>query len=218
MAKFDRKKEREILAELFDTISFDHESEGIPPLKPEEDDEDDSVVEVKSLEVKRKKRGLPKTQKCEYCPSRATRRFLWAEGMAYIPVCDNARCEKKVRHQIEVVNEDEVVGVRPIPDVKAIKRAFILSYKARGRGWITHPEETRRLHAYWTRGEGLAKWKNKPHPWRTLRRHLAKYVPAHMLNEVTTRWFHDVFGYYPGSDLHRVRKGKPPRGRRIGPG
>ena len=59
-----------------------------------------------------KKKGLPRTQKCSYCDDRATKRLLWAEGMAYIPACDAH--EKDARHQIEVTNKDEVVGVKPI--------------------------------------------------------------------------------------------------------
>lgn len=121
--------------------------------------------------------------------------------------------EKLIRRVRAAADEDSLLNLKVLAF-----RAHGLSTKARGRGWITHPRETRRLHAYWTRGKGLAKWRNSPTPWRTLRRHLAKYVPPRYLNEITTRWFHDVFGYYPGSDLHRVAKGKKPRGSRIGPG
>lgn len=56
--------------------------------------------------------ALPKTQKCEYCDDRATKRLLWAEGIAYIPTCDAH--ESDGRHRIEVTNKDEVVGVKPI--------------------------------------------------------------------------------------------------------
>jgi hypothetical protein len=74
------------------------------------------------------------------------------------------------------------------------------------------------LHHYWTRGEGLAKWRTKPHPWTTLYHHLVKYVNPEMAKRMASQWFHEVFGYWPGSDLHRVDSGKPPRGHRIGPG
>lgn len=65
--------------------------------------------------------ALPKTQKCEYCKDQATQRLLWAEGMAYIPVCDSH--VDKGKHCIEVTNHDEVVSVKKIawrPD----KRVF----------------------------------------------------------------------------------------------
>jgi hypothetical protein len=55
---------------------------------------------------------LPKTQKCEYCGNQATKRLLWAEGMAYIPVCDSH--EPAGRHRIEVTNQDEVSAVHKI--------------------------------------------------------------------------------------------------------
>lgn len=66
-------------------------------------------------------RGLPKTQKCEYCDDQATKRLLWAEGMAYIPTCE--KHETDGRHQIEVTNKDEVVGVKPIEKASARKVA-----------------------------------------------------------------------------------------------
>lgn len=55
---------------------------------------------------------LPKTEKCSYCKQPATKRMLWAEGMAYIPTCD--RHENAARHKIVVENNDEVVSVRKI--------------------------------------------------------------------------------------------------------
>ena len=57
-------------------------------------------------------KGLPKTQKCEYCKEPATQRLLWAEGMAYIPTCD--KHHDKARHRIEVTNHDEVVSVQKV--------------------------------------------------------------------------------------------------------
>lgn len=55
---------------------------------------------------------LPKTEKCEYCDKQATERLLWAEGMAYIPCCDEH--ESNARHRIVDTNKDEVVSVCPI--------------------------------------------------------------------------------------------------------
>lgn len=65
------------------------------------------------------------------------------------------------------------------------------------------------LHHYWTRGEGLAKWRTHPHPWTALRNHLRKHVPVAMANRMASQWFKEVFGYWPGS-----RKGSNP----VGPG
>lgn len=74
------------------------------------------------------------------------------------------------------------------------------------------------LHHYWTKGKGLAKWVGSPHPWTTLKDHLAKYVGEERAKRMANEWFHEVFGYYPGADLNRVAHGQPPRGKVIGPG
>lgn len=74
------------------------------------------------------------------------------------------------------------------------------------------------LHHYWTRGEGLAKWRDHPHPWTALYHHLLKYVNPEMAKRMASRWFIEVFGYSAGSDLHRIDSGKPPRGHLVGPG
>ena len=74
------------------------------------------------------------------------------------------------------------------------------------------------LHHYWTRGEGLARWRTSPHPWTTLRDLLLEHVPKNRADRMASAWFVEVFGYASGSDIHRVNSGKPPRGNRIGPG
>lgn len=71
-----------------------------------------------------------------------------------------------------------------------------------------------RLHAYWTVGEGRAKWDT----WTELYHHLAKYLTPDRAKRTAAQWFHEVKGYWPGADLNRVVHGKPPRGNRIGPG
>ena len=75
-----------------------------------------------------------------------------------------------------------------------------------------------RLKAYWLTGEGLTKWASKPHPWTALRDHLAKHLPLTMATQVATAWYHEHFGYYPGSDAARVARGQKPKGKTIGPG
>lgn len=84
----------------------------------------------------------------------------------------------------------------------------------RAREAVLHDE----LENYWTRGEGLKKWLGHPHEWTALRDHLLKYVGPERADRIASEWFHDVKGFWPGSDLHRVEHGKPPRGDRIGPG
>jgi hypothetical protein len=77
------------------------------------------------------------------------------------------------------------------------------------------------LHHYWTREpEGRERWIHAPHPFYALVEQLIEH--AHVTAEVAKRWagawYPEVFGYAPGSDINRVRHGKPPRGNRIGPG
>jgi peptidoglycan hydrolase-like protein with peptidoglycan-binding domain len=74
------------------------------------------------------------------------------------------------------------------------------------------------LHHYWTRGPGLAKWQPSPTPWTTLRQHLLKYMPLGEATRAASKWFHEVMGFWSGSDLNRVMHGHPPRGKIIGPG
>lgn len=67
-----------------------------------------------------------------------------------------------------------------------------------------------KLRTYWTKSpEGLAKWATSPHPWRTLRSHLIKFVNPDLATRLTETYFVAVFGYHSGS-----RGGKNP----VGPG
>lgn len=67
--------------------------------------------------------------------------------------------------------------------------------------------DTARLHDYWTKGPGLAKWSTHPHPWTALYHHLLKYLPDEVAKRTAAQWFHDVKGYWPGD-----QKGKNPTG------
>lgn len=75
-----------------------------------------------------------------------------------------------------------------------------------------------RLKAYWLAGPGAAKiaW-NTPGDFTRCVAQLEKHMPGRaegycaILHKAAT-------GTWPGSDLNRVRSGKPPRGDQIGPG
>lgn len=77
-----------------------------------------------------------------------------------------------------------------------------------------------RLKRFWTQDpRGLARWATRPSGrYRALVRQLAKHMPVEKAKRVAADWFHEVIGYAPGSDLNRVHAGKPPRGKRVGPG
>lgn len=55
-------------------------------------------------------KGFPETQKCKYCKNPVTKRLIWAEGMAYIPVCDSH--VDQARDDIVNKNNDEVIATK----------------------------------------------------------------------------------------------------------
>lgn len=79
-------------------------------------------------------------------------------------------------------------------------------------------QDREQLHHYWTRGAGLAKWAESPTPWTTLHEHLVKYMPDDEAKRAAADWFHEIFGFWPGSDANRVTHGHRPRGHLVGPG
>lgn len=82
----------------------------------------------------------------------------------------------------------------------------------RGAGWGSHPEQTNRLHSYWTKpgepGYQKIRW-GTPGDFRRARRligeKIAKNSPEKMkyLNQIIAQWHYDALGYWPGE------KGKP---------
>lgn len=93
-------------------------------------------------------------------------------------------------------------GLAPVDMVGARSEQF-----KRGKGWVTNPKETRRLHAYWTqKGQpGYAKvaW-GTPGDWRRAKaligEKIAKNSPDKMrfLNQIISQWHFDALGYWPG--------------------
>jgi hypothetical protein len=64
---------------------------------------------------------LPERQVCKFCDQDATQRLLWAEGMAYIPACDDH--VEKAKKVIEDENKDEVISISPIKG--AVPEGFV---------------------------------------------------------------------------------------------
>ena len=62
------------------------------------------------------KGSLDRPQKCKYCTDRAVKGYVWAEGRAYIPVCE--KHQAKARHQIESENKDAVEKIVDLPQEK----------------------------------------------------------------------------------------------------
>lgn len=73
----------------------------------------------------------------------------------------------------------------------------------------SHLEDTeagRRLVKYWTKGEGLAKWIDKPHPWQALKDALIRAEPrlagSPALDGLVSNLFKIATGHYP-SQRHK---------------
>lgn len=74
-------------------------------------------------------------------------------------------------------------------------RALPKSLRAAATGNEGNAEQ---LHHYWTKGEGLAKWAESPHPFAVLKAHLAKFIEDEKeLNATTAQWVHDGTGHWP---------------------
>lgn len=70
------------------------------------------------------------------------------------------------------------------------------------------------LKWYWCFGPGRSKWNS----WTELHSHLVKFLTPAVADRVTSAWYHAATGLWAGSDANRVKHGKPPRGKVIGPG
>jgi hypothetical protein len=70
------------------------------------------------------------------------------------------------------------------------------------------------LHHWWVYGEGRTRWST----WTELFDQLVTKVGPFKARLYASAWFKERYGYASGSDLNRVRHGKPPRGHRVGPG
>jgi hypothetical protein len=71
-----------------------------------------------------------------------------------------------------------------------------------------------KLKQYWLHGEGAGKWST----WTELKNHLVKHVGLARAKRIAAEWFHERYGFWPGADVNRVKHGKPPRGKVVGPG
>lgn len=66
-----------------------------------------------------------------------------------------------------------------------------------------------KLRDYWAFGKGRAKWRpGTGGDFERLRKHLRKYVPAHMLNGLTANIHKLATGEWPGKNAHGGKRGK----------
>jgi 2'-5' RNA ligase len=92
-----------------DETAYEHVWDFPNPASPVGYDNADAPRTWMRAQAKDKVRKTERPHKCKYCKEPATKSLLWAEGMAFIPVCD--KHEQKVRDK---VGEDEVCGVHEI--------------------------------------------------------------------------------------------------------
>lgn len=78
------------------------------------------------------KSGFPAKQKCKYCKEQATKRIIWAEGRAYVPVCDShlAKAKAKIGGENEV---DKVLDVKDCIEVE--RKALNPTYAVDAEQW-----------------------------------------------------------------------------------
>jgi len=65
--------------------------------------------------------SLDRPHKCKYCDEPATLAIIWAEGRAFIPVCEKHKV--KAIYQVEKVNHDEVEVIRKLPTKVVVTQA-----------------------------------------------------------------------------------------------
>lgn len=106
-------------------------------------------------------------------------------------------------------------------EAKARRSRQLALLETRAAGHDTTPGHEN-LHLWWTKGPGLKLWIESPHQYTTLHAELVKAtkgkLPLGEIDRMAASWVHEVTGFWPGSDMHRVLEGGKPRGHRIGPG
>lgn len=111
--------------------------------------------------------ALPKQQKCAYCAEQASQRIIHAEGMAYIPVCDEHL--DKGKHDAERSTPDGTPDPSNINSIRPITADAPLT--------VSPDPRAEKLRRYWSTGKGAAKIKwHLPGDWRRCYKHLRKYM------------------------------------------
>lgn len=63
------------------------------------------------------------------------------------------------------------------------------------------------FNKFWL-GEGLSRWAESPTPYRTLRSLLLQHMSIEKASGLAAEYFHEHFGFWPGSAEHRRMGGK----------
>lgn len=91
-----------------------------------------------------------------------------------------------------------------VPDHLAAADAEVVTFD-RGPGWVTNPEDTRRIHSYWTTpgqpGYADINW-GVDGDFDRCRAEVGKFLVAdakpEYVNQTCAQWHHDAVGYWPG--------------------
>jgi len=95
-----------------------------------------------------------------------------------------------------------------LPDSWAVIEAMRSKVEAgRGPGWVTNPDDTKRLHDYWTKkgqpGYAKINW-GVPGDFNRCRALVGEKIAANSpedmgyLNQICAQWHHDALGWWPG--------------------
>lgn len=130
-----------------------------------------------------------------------------------LPVPANLRTAPQIREYIaNQIRRDRTRW--SLRSAEARHRTLQLLGIAEERADINPKPGDNNLRNYWVYGKGRARWNT----FTELRRHLLEHVGPQRADRIAAEWFHLRYGFWPGDDRNRVRQGKPPRGKRIGPG
>ncbi len=96
----------------------------------------------------------------------------------------------------EAPSEEDVAGVADLTDDDLTGEPLPEDDE---RASKPNGSNAKKLHDYWTKGAGLAKWADKPHPWTALYKQLRKYIKNPAIAKATAaKWYKDVKGHFPG--------------------
>lgn len=119
-------------------------------------------------------------------------------GQVDAPPEAKAKAKSALRGAYSQLGEEPPEAIKADADVETF---------GRGPGWVTNPEDTRRIHDYWTRPgeEGYIKvnW-GVPGDFNRCRalvgEKIAENSPEDMkyLNQICAQWHYDAVGYWPG--------------------
>ncbi|HZX41271.1 MAG TPA: hypothetical protein VFE93_05480, partial [Myxococcaceae bacterium] len=134
----------------------------------------------------------------------AAGRFNQTQG----PAAAKAAAKSCLRGAYRQIGEEppDVLKSELVDKVEAKRKVAWEAY-GRGPGWVTNPEDTRRLHDYWTKkgqpGYAKINW-GVPGDFNRCRTLVGEKIAANspedigFLNQICAQWHHDALGWWPG--------------------